>query len=236
MLPRSISLTCLLLLLALGGDDGHAQESVCYGTTAKGRLEHGVQLPLAGKNFKAYSRVLAGVGRTYLHSRVQAVVVSAYGKLETLQPQKTFVYGETGWATGGRFKPHKTHQNGLSVDFMVPVIDAAGASVPLRTSPFNKYGYGIEFDQSGCAEAEAVCIDFEALADHLKTLHLEARKAGVGIWRVIFDPRLQPPLYRTRAGPYLKAHLSIPTERSWVRHDDHYHVDFEVACKPLATR
>jgi penicillin-insensitive murein endopeptidase len=42
---------------------GYAQEGVCYGTTANGRLENGVQLPFSGTNYKAYSRVLAGVGR-----------------------------------------------------------------------------------------------------------------------------------------------------------------------------
>ncbi|MEJ2640955.1 MAG: penicillin-insensitive murein endopeptidase [Desulfosarcinaceae bacterium] len=229
------SLSCLvvvtLLIFLAKVQPAPAAESVCYGTTAKGRLENGVQLPFSGKNFTAYSRILAGVGRTYVHSRVRAVVVDAYAALERSQPAKRFVYGETGWATGGRIKPHKTHQNGLSVDFMVPVVDAGGNSVPLPTGPFNKYGYGIEFDAKGCAEDH--CIDFEALGAHLKALHMAAAKEGIAIWRVIFDPRLQPLLYRTQAGPYLKAHIVIPKKRSWVRHDEHYHVDFKVKCRPL---
>lgn len=213
-----------------------SKESVCYGTTSRGRLENGVQLPLSGKNFQPYSRVLAGVGRTFVHSRVRAVVVNAYAALEATHPGKRFVYGETGWAIGGRIKPHKTHQNGLSVDFMVPVVDAHGDSVPLPTSPLNKYGYGIEVDRRGRFQEEEMRIDFEALAAHLKALHLEARKAGIDIWRVIFDPRLQPLLYGAKYGPYLKTHLRIPSERSWVRHDDHYHVDFKVPCQPLNQR
>jgi penicillin-insensitive murein DD-endopeptidase len=211
-----------------------AAESVCYGTTAKGRLENGVQLPFSGKNFTAYSQILAGGGRTYVHSRVCTVVVNAYAALEKSHCAKHFVYGETGWAIGGRIKPHKTHQNGLSVDFMVPVVNAGGHSVPLPTGPFNRYGYGLEFDAKGCTEDH--CIDFEALGAHLKALHMAAAKEGIGVWRVIFDPRLQPLLYRTQAGPYLETHLFIPKKGSSKRHDEHYHVDFKVECRPLKTQ
>ena len=101
----------------------------------------------------------------------------------------------------------------------------------MPTSPFNKYGYGIEFDAKG--QFEALSIDFEAMAAHIKSLHIAAQKRGIDIWRVIFDPGLQPFLYRTEAGPYLKTHIQIPTKKSWVRHDDHYHVDFKVNCQPL---
>jgi penicillin-insensitive murein endopeptidase len=231
LLDSSLWLAAILLIFSAVAKPAPAAESVCYGTTAKGRLENGVPLPLSGKNFTAYSRILAGVGRTYVHSRVRSVVVDAYAALEKTHPAKRFVYGETGWSVGGRIKPHKTHQNGLSVDFMVPVVDAEGRSIPLPAGPFNKYGYRIEFDAKGCTEDH--CIDFEALGAHLKALHMAAAKEGIGIWRVIFDPRLQPLLYRTKAGPYLEAHIFIPQKRSWVRHDEHYHVDFKVKCRPL---
>ena len=89
-----------------------------------------------------------------------------------------FVYGETGWAGGGRFKPHRTHQNGTSVDFMVPVRNDAGASVPLPRGYGDRYGYDLEFDASG---------------------HL----------------------------------LTFMAAKPWIRHDEHYHVDFAVPCKAL---
>jgi len=221
----------LLLQVVSTPGAGDAPASICFGTTSNGRLENDVKLPAKGDNFQAYSLILHGAGRTYVHSEVHTVVISAYAALDQTHPDKIFVYGETGWATGGRFKPHKTHQNGLSVDFMVPVVDGKGASVPFPTSPFNKYGYGIEFDAKG--QFEALSIDFEAMAAHIKSLHIEAQKRGVDIWRVIFDPELQPFLYQTEAGPYLKTHIQIPTKNSWVRHDDHYHVDFKIKCQPL---
>ena len=220
-----------ILLLPAGGYGGAPIKSTCYGTTANGRLENGVKLPADGENFKSYSLVLAGIGRTYVHSKVHQVVTRAYASLEKSHPDVVFVYGETGFATGGRFKPHKTHQNGLSVDFMAPVRDATNTSVPLPTSAFNKYGYGIDFDAAG--RFEDLTIDFEAMAAHIRALHIESRKAGIDIWRVIVDPRLQPQLYRSRHGQYLRENILIPKKRSWVRHDDHYHVDFKVKCKPL---
>ena len=141
-----------------------------------------------------------------------------------------FVYGETGKKRGGRFKPHKTHQNGLSVDFMTPVLDSSGNSVPLPTNILNKYGYNIDFTLDG--EFENLSIDYEAFAAHIAALKQAAKQQGIGIWRVIFDPEMQHELQNTKAWPLI-ADIKFSTRRSWVRHDDHYHVDFSVPCEAM---
>jgi penicillin-insensitive murein DD-endopeptidase len=205
------------------------QESVCYGTTEKGRIENAWQLPDSGDNFSAYSRIGVSAGRNYVHSRVYDVILDAYKELKRHYPQKKFVYGETGWENGSRFRPHKTHQNGLSVDFFVPVKDATGKSVHLPTSPFNKFGYGIEFNSKG--KYENYTIDFEALAAHLTSLRKAADQRGVKIWRVIFDNELQRLLFQTKEGKGLQAQLTFSKKKPWIRHDEHYHVDFIVPCK-----
>ena len=64
-------------------------------------------------------------------------------------PGTVHVYGETGKREGGPFPPHRTHRNGTSVDFMVPVRDADGDSVPLPTWPWNRFGYDLEFTLDG---------------------------------------------------------------------------------------
>lgn len=102
-------------------------------------------MPLRGNNVTAYSLADRGFGRTYVHSSVHAVLVDAFQKLEVSAPGKVFVYRETGFSDGGPFKPHKTHQNGLSVDLMVPVLQA-GESVPLPGNLLNRYGYDMGFD------------------------------------------------------------------------------------------
>jgi len=208
-----------------------ANESTCYGTTKKGRLENGRALPADGNNFIAYGMVPKMAGRTFVHSKVRTVVIDAYRRLETEQPGKVFKYGETGYENGGTFRPHKTHQNGLSVDFFVPVLDREGRSTHIPTHLFNKYGYDIEFDEKG-KHADYV-IDFEALGAHIVALHQAARQAGIGLWRVLFAPELQPLLFATSYGPYIRENVTIPDKRSWVRHDEHIHVDFEIPCEPM---
>ncbi|WP_444995545.1 penicillin-insensitive murein endopeptidase [Aliikangiella sp. IMCC44359] len=206
-----------------------ANESVCYGTTSNGRLENGIELPSKGNNYEGYSTIGRLAGRTYVHSVVYKIFLNAYASLEKSEPLKVFKYAETGFKQGGRFKPHKTHQNGLSIDFITPVVNKKGQSVHLPTNPFNKFGYNIEFDKSG--HYKEYKIDYIALAAHIVALHKESKKLGFELWRVIFDPKLQPELFKTKYGEYLKSHIQFSKKRSWVRHDEHYHVDFLVPCK-----
>lgn len=209
----------------------HAEDSICYGTTSHGRIEGAIKLPSSGKNYQGYSAIARMAGRTYVHSAVKEIIVAAYKALEIEQPNKIYKYAETGFKQGGEFKPHKTHRNGLSVDFMTPVIDAEGKSVHLPTHALNRLGYDIEFDEHD--RYDGLGIDYEALAAHIVALHQQATLRGHDIWRVIFDPRLQPKLYQTQYANYLKQHIEFSKKPSWVRHDEHYHVDFDVPCQPL---
>lgn len=221
---------CLMVMLTLMPIYLLAAESECYGTTAHGYLKNGVQLPTSGNNFEGYSHIARVAGRTYVHSAVRDIMLVSYKNLETELPDKVFKYAETGFKEGGTFKPHKTHRNGLSVDFMVPVVNKKGISVHLPTHPLNRFGYDIEFNNQG--EYEGFTIDYPAMAAHIKALHKAAKRQGQDIWRVIFDPSLQPHLFSTPSGAYLRAHLEFSKQRSWVRHDEHYHVDFSIPCKP----
>lgn len=230
MHTTGVSMRVRLLLIALLLPAMHSVAlSTCYGTTSDGHLDGGVRLPLKGKNYVGYSTAAMLAGRTYVHSSVKDIIVSAYQDLEKEQPSKIYKYAETGFEQGGQFKPHKTHRNGLSVDFMTPVQNKAGESVHLPTSPLNKLGYSIEFDNND--EYDGMRIDYEALAAHIMALHKQARYYGFDLWRVIFDPKLQPNLYKTRYAEYLKKHIQFSQKPSWVRHDEHYHVDFAVPCK-----
>jgi penicillin-insensitive murein endopeptidase len=221
----------IVVLCLIYSSSAFSAESVCYGTTSNGKLEGGVQLPSEGKNYVSYSNTAELAGRTYVHSEVREIILSSYLWLETETPGKVYKYAETGFKEGGQFKPHKTHRNGLSVDFMVPVVNEEGKSVHLPTHYFNKLGYSIEFDETG--RYDEYKIDYEALAAHIVSLHKAAVAQDVELWRVIFDPKLQPYLMRTEYGEYLKTHIQFSKKRSWVRHDEHYHVDFEIPCKEI---
>jgi len=220
---------CLCFFSATSARAAEPPASVCFGTPENGRLENGWKLPDRGDNFSSYSKVGPLLGRTYVHSAVHRTTMDAYGALFAARPKTVYVVGETGKREGGEFRPHETHRNGLSVDFMVPVLDQNGASVPLPMSVFNKYGYGIEFSEAGVFEN--IRIDFEALADHLLALNAAAKAGGIGIRRVIFDSELQKPLFKTPKGARLRKELVFSTFKPWVRHDEHYHVDFAVDCR-----
>ncbi len=223
--------TLLLALVALSPASAAAAESICYGTPSNGRLEHGVQLSESGANFEPYSSVGVSLGRTYVHSKVANVVSAAYSALTRSAPGVQFVYGESGWEHGGRIRPHRTHQNGLAVDFMVPIRDRERRSVALPSAMTNKFGYGIEFDSR--ARFENLTIDFDAIAEHLYALHQATKAEGIKVERVIFDPAFIPKLYETKRGDFIRANISFMKGHAWVRHDEHYHVDFSVSCRPM---
>lgn len=219
----------LLPALLLFASELAAAGSECHGRVADGRLEGGVQLPKSGANFSAYSSIGVTLGRTYVHSTVRDIVVAAYAALGKSAAQKKFIYGETGWERGGRMEPHRTHQNGSSVDFMVPVLDPGGRSVPVPTGVLQKFGYSLEFDDEG--RYDDYQIDFEAIGEHLYQLQAAAAAQGAGLALVIFDPRYLPKLFATARGAQLGASLKFMPRDAWVRHDEHYHVDFDIACK-----
>ena len=221
----------VVLIFIVYTSSAGSQTSECFGTTSNGALKNGVALPLEGNNFISYSTLARTLGRTYVHSTVREILLNAYQALEQEQPGRKYKYAETGFKEGGEFRPHKTHRNGLSVDFMVPVKNDQGESVYFSTHPLNKWGYSVEFDKNG--RYDDYTIDYDAMAAHIVELHKQAKGKGVDIWRVIFDPQMQHHLFATRYGDYLKQHIQFSKKKSWVRHDEHYHVDFEVPCKAL---
>lgn len=207
------------------------QESQCYGDTVNGRLENGWKLPSSGENYQAYSSLGVIAGRTYVHSKVYRTVLGAYEILRKTNPGVHYVYGETGFEEGGVFKPHKTHRNGLSVDFFVPVINAEGKSEILDIGITNKLGYNIEF--SGDGKLNDLRIDFESIAKHIDALMVAAQKESIGIDLVILDNQFQKLLFATPTGGKIKSVVTFSVKKPWVRHDEHYHINFRVPCKKL---
>ena len=205
-------------------EDGLPSKSI--GPTHDGKLINGKRLSTSGDNFITYSYLGSLLGRNSVHSQVKKVVLDTYEDLHKKFPDKKFVYGETSWPSGGPLSPHKTHQNGLSVDFFVPVLNKRNESVPLPVSIFNKFGYNIEFDEQG--KYEEIVIDYEILAANLFFLRENCKINKIDICRVIFDPELQPYIFDTYYGRLIKDIIQFSKKRSWVRHDEHYHVDFMI--------
>lgn len=223
-----LGLLGLVLLLRYGNSLAIAlegpQPSRSLGTPARGELQHGKRLPSRGDNFRAYSDLGTLLGRNAVHHKVRDTVLEAYGQLARDQAGVTYVYGETGWPGGGRFAPHRTHQNGMAVDFFVPVRDAGGRPHPVPTHALNRFGYDLEFDARG--RMPGYRIDFPAMAAHLQALRDAGSRHGLDIGVVIFDPQLQPALFASPGGEGLRDRLNFSRRDAWVRHDEHYHVVF----------
>ena len=117
-----------------------------------------------------------------MHGAVRDAVRDAYAHVYKSRPELRFVYGESGWPWGGRFPPHKTHANGTSVDFFVPVRSEGDKVAEVPTSLLNRYGYDLRFDKSG--RYGGLKLDFEAMGEHLLALDKAARAHGIRIRRV----------------------------------------------------
>ena len=208
--------------LLLLGESKTASTSI--GHVANGKIQHSKRMYFRGANFTTYSYGGYLLGRTHVNDRVRKIMVNAYEACRETCPGVTFVVGEIGHPKGGKFLPHRTHQNGLSVDFMSPLLKR---DQPYRNNHlFNLWGYRHRFDDRGNM-GKKVRIDFETMAKHLYELDKATRAEGLIIQKVIFDPVLRPLLLATEYGAKIK-HLPFTKKRVIVRHDDHYHVDFGI--------
>ena len=233
---RAVLAACILPILGSAAFAGYIawlgaesnRPSVCRGGVAGGSLDGGRRLPYSGENYRAYSILGFLLGRTFVHSAVRNAMRGAYAELNRSHPELRFIYAESGWPWGGRFAPHKAHANGTAADFHVPVRTSDGKVSELPTSPFNLFGYAVQFDSSGRSGVHR--LDFEAMALHLSALDRAARAHGISIRRVIFDVSLQPRLAAAEAGSQVMKRLAFNKQQAWVRHDEHYHVDFDVPC------
>lgn len=201
--------------------------AIAYGSGGCGRLEGGEKLPCEGTNFEAFSSLACRLGRTWLHPLVAATLVDAYAALEQSEPGRRWQYGDLGLEEGGRLRPHRTHQSGIAADFFVPVVDAQGRAATVPIQAHRKFGYALEFDAAGRLPGTGLGIDFRALAAHLLALEEAGHHHGVMVERVIVTPDFHEALLA--AEPKLAGMRGrFMRKEAWVRHDEHYHVDFSL--------
>lgn len=223
-----------LILLALVAPVGLAwmrvlvdgkETSRIHGTVAAGSVENGHAIPPWGPGFRTYSFLGSALGRQYVDGRVRDTLMAAFAARARAESGRVFVIGETGWPSGGRIRPHRTHQNGSSVDIFVPLV-ARGSSIPLvNTWPWTKFGYNPEFDQHGARGGDR--ISFESIAALLLDLDAQARTRGLRLAKIIIAPEYVPLLLDTPSGRKLGPLANLLTRKpAWVRHDEHVHVDF----------
>jgi penicillin-insensitive murein endopeptidase len=201
------------------------------GTVSDGALENGRRFPKKGENYKYFSKLsYALFNRAWVHSKVLEITLQAYEECKTTCPYTKFLLMECSKKHGGRMWPHRTHQNGTSIDFGTPLLK--------KGKPYNRdngYGlmhYAMSFDEHGVLIGnKKVSIDFETMAKHILALDRAARKNGMYIKKVILKLDLKDVFFATPSGKKVKEKgiyfaQNLPPVIDKV-HDDHYHVDFE---------
>lgn len=205
--------------------------SVSKGTPSSGSLKNGVLIPYIGENYFYFDSLSYKCGRAYVHSNVRDLLIAAFDSLYTLMPGRYFGIMECSAKNGGELKPHKTHQNGLSVDLMVPKIKDGKPYLGLDTLGIDHYL--LDFDKSGrYSEDESVSIDFETMAREILVIKTLATQYKLTIEKIIFQIALKDDLFAGKNGQKLKDSgiyfaQNLPFLID-ILHDDHFHIDFKI--------
>jgi penicillin-insensitive murein endopeptidase len=203
-------------------------KSISVGTVSNGSLKNGKLIPYRGTNFQYFDSMSYVSHRAFVHHKVKKAVIASYKALESVN-NRQYTIMECSNKNGGKIYPHRTHQNGLSIDFMMPLkknnkpyygLDQTGAG-----------HYLLKFDQNGrLADDKSIEIDFDATVLHILTLEKEARKNGLRIKKIIINTDLKDELYAAKNGTQLKSRgiyvVQKLTPMINALHDDHYHIDF----------
>ena len=210
---------------------GDSLPSISSGLVSKGKLEHGKLFPFKGNNYQYFDKASYLASRAFVNSRVLKTTLATYAVLETMLPDRIFGLMECSHPNGGELVPHRTHQNGLSIDFMSPLqkdgkpyhgLDDMGA-----------FHYFMDFTDDGVYDKDStVSIDFETIVIHILELQKQAKKYGLRIKKVLLKTQLRDELYATTSGEKLRESdiyvVKALTPLINKLHDDHYHIDFEV--------
>ncbi|MBK7130054.1 MAG: penicillin-insensitive murein endopeptidase [Crocinitomicaceae bacterium] len=204
--------------------------SKSVGTVSEGELVNGRIIPFYGENFQYFSAESYLGGRAFAHEKVINTLLLFYADLKSNYPERFFYIMEMSNKQGGKIYPHRTHQNGLSVDLMLPKIKNGQPDYSLDS--LGKNHYFLSFNDHGeFAGDSSLTIDFELLAHQLLLLDFCAKKSGLKIAKVIIKLEYKDELFTTSFGEQLKntdiyfAQKLTPLINDL--HDDHVHVDFE---------
>ena len=204
--------------------------SVSKGSHGKGELSRANLMPFSGKNFTYFDELSYKSGRGFMNDKAKKSVIHAYEQLAKTIPNRHFFLMECSNEHGGEMFPHKTHQNGLSVDFMMPLLKDDMPYTALDTIGADHYW--LSFDNDGKFEKnKSVSVDFNTIARHILILNKSASKFGLYIKKVIIKIEFKDELFATEYGKQLKSSRIYVVQKLSplinALHDDHYHIDFE---------
>jgi len=204
------------------------KSSTSHGKVSDGSLDHGRLVPYYGDNYSYFDATSYFSGRAFLHEDVLNIALRTYKELEK-RSDRFYRIMECSNKNGGRMLPHRTHQNGTSIDFMMPLVKKGNPYYSLDTTGVSHYW--LSFNDNGeYSEDKSVSIDFETVAQHILLLNEEANKMGWKVKKVIIKIELKDELYATPSGKKIKEKgiyvVQGLSKMINALHDEHYHIDF----------
>ncbi len=209
---------------------GNDTPSKSTGAVSNGKMENGKLLPFYGENFSYFDKGSYLGGRAYVNNKVKTILLDSYQQLYKEVPNRKFRIMETANKSGGELKPHRTHQTGLSVDFMMPLIQNDTPYYELdKTGTMH---YLLAFNNKGeYGKDTTVKVDFNLMARHILILNEKAKSEGMKVAKVIIKIEYKDDLFATKYGKKLK-NSGIYIVKGLPKlinslHDEHYHIDFK---------
>ena len=97
--------------------------SISKGKVNNGSLINGRKFPYKGENYKYFSPLSYSLlNRAWVHAKVLDISLQSYKICEEKFPNRQFLLMECSEKKGGKMRPHRTHQNGTSIDFGTPLL------------------------------------------------------------------------------------------------------------------
>jgi penicillin-insensitive murein endopeptidase len=206
------------------------ENSIAKGKVSDGSLINGKLMPFEGPNFTYFDEDSYLGSRAFTSKAVKETILESYASMQKLVPVRHFYLMELSNEKGGKIYPHRTHQNGLSVDFMMPMLKNKKPYTALDT--LGKNHYLLSFNEKGeYSQDKNVKVDFNLIALHILELNKIAKTYGLKISKVIIKIEYKDELFKTPNGKRLKESdiyiVKGLTPLINHLHDDHYHIDFE---------
>ncbi len=207
------------------------KNSISLGVPGKGSMKNGKIIPYSGVNFHYFSKASYLGGRAFVNHNLKELVLESYKDLYAQFPEQQFGIMECSKKEGGQISGHRTHRNGLSIDFMSPKMKENNPYYGLDN--LGAAHYLLAFNNDGKLTVEpSIEIDFEMMGQHILALNKKAKQHHLRIKKVILKKELKDDLYKTKSGSIIKKKgiyitMNLPP-RINEAHDDHYHIDFEL--------
>lgn len=227
---KYIALTGLVILIFLRIFPGtlllfdSKEPSISYGNNNKGSLENARRLPYKHKGYTSYSYLGYLAGRTFVHEKVKITLLEAFENLDGKYNNWDFVIGDASAKEGGPMSFQEEKQNGLTVDFLLPLA--------IDGKPYNKqritnyWNYAMTFDQTG--RLDGMEVDYSVLAGMLVEIQMAAAKHDLTIKKIEMHPEIKRGLLGKNIASILKNILGGSVRKDGKSSPAYFTISFDI--------